>query len=90
MPNGRLGQDPEERAGQREFKQPGDLAVYTVPVRDTENGMDGWTEVREADPVQFVRAKEDFHEGFLFVRVDSSGLCHANRPDEIAIQEEPS
>ena len=85
-----LGLTPEEKAQRKEFAQPGDLALYTVPVRDTPNGMDGWTEVAEADPVKYIRATEDGHAGFLFVRVDSDQQCHANHPDQVAIQEVPS
>ena len=85
-----LGLSPEEKAERAEFAQPGDLALYTVPVRDTPNGMDGWVQIPEADPVQFARAKEDGHEGFLFVRVSSERLCQVNRPDEVDLQEEPS
>ena len=83
-------QQKAEKAAQDAYREEGDLAVYVVPVKDTPNGMDGWTEVPEADPVQFVRALEDGHTGFLLVRVDSSALCHANRPEEIVIQEETS
>lgn len=83
-------QQKAEKAAQDAFREEGDLAVYVVPVRDTPNGMDGWTEVPEADPVQFVRANEDGHEGFLLVRVSPDHLCHANRPEEISIQEVPS
>lgn len=62
-----------------------DRAVYAVPVRDSENQMDGWTLIPEADPIARVRAVSDFHEGNITIRVDHRGILHPNRPDEIEI-----
>lgn len=62
-----------------------DRAVYTLPIRDSDNQMDGWTLLPEADPVARVRAASDFHKGSLIVRIDHRGILHPNRPDEIEI-----
>lgn len=77
-----------EREDQAAFRQPGDLAVYVIPVRDTPNGMDGWTELREAEPIMLGRCLNDGVAGVM-VRIDKNRLCHANRPNDVEIIESP-
>ncbi len=61
------------------------LAVYTLPIRDNANQLDGWTLIPEANPVCRARVLPEFHTGSLIVYVNEDGSITLSSPDEIEV-----